>query len=80
MLNKSKLRNKTAYDKNINPIKLKINDKILLSDERRHKHEPIYKGPFLVKHIDSSNITILDPETQKTKIVHKNNANKHIRS
>lgn len=78
-LENSKIRNKINYDKSINPINLNINDKVLIVDETRNKHDPIYKGPYLIQQIDNCNVTILNPLNQKTKLVHKNNIRKYIK-
>lgn len=78
LIEKSKLRNKNNYDKNSKPIELKIGDKVILLDETRHKLQPIYKGPFLVHKIEDYNIEILDVNTSKTKIVHKDNIRKYM--
>lgn len=77
LLEKSKCRAKRAYDTKINPLELKINDRVKLINENRHKHDHMYKGPFIVIGIESPNVTIIDPTTNKTKITHKNNVRKY---
>lgn len=78
-LNNSKIRTKQYYDKQANPLNLKINDTVLVTDETRTKFNPLYKGPFKVVNIDSHNVTIFDPNTKKTKVVHKNNVRKYLK-
>lgn len=79
LLENSKIRNKNNYDKSIKPINLNINDKVLIVDETRNKHNPIYKGPYVIELIDECNVTIFDPKKQKTKLVHKNNIRKYMK-
>lgn len=78
LLEKTKIRSKKQYDKTANPIDININDKVMLSNENRHKHDPLYKGPFIVTNINSPNVTITDPKTNQEKTVHKNNIRKYI--
>lgn len=78
LLEKNKHLTKLRYDQTTNPINLKINDKILLRQEARTKFDPIYKGPFIITKINRENIEILDLDSKKTKIVHKNNIVKFI--
>lgn len=63
------------YDRGLNPIVVGVGDKVLLRDEARHKHESIFKGPYVVTEINEPNLTIKD-QNGRTKIVHKNNVNK----
>ncbi|KAJ6649012.1 hypothetical protein Bhyg_04244, partial [Pseudolycoriella hygida] len=52
LLNKAKLRNKLVYDKNDNPIKLNIGDKVVVTnDDKKQKHEQSYLGPFKIVEI-----------------------------
>lgn len=78
LIEKSKLRNKQYYDKMAKPNDFKVSDKILIIDETRHKHEPIYKGPYIIDKINDCNLEIIDINTNKRKIVHKNNARKYL--
>lgn len=78
LLQKTKQLIKQTYDKHSNPIKIKINDKILLVDETRHKLDPIYKGPFIITQIIEPNVEILDINSNKRKTVHKNQIRKYI--
>lgn len=77
LLERNKKRSKEIYDRRINPINIKLHDTVMVRDETRHKHDPIFKGPYLVVEISDPNVTILDQKTNKTKIVHKNNINKY---
>lgn len=78
LIEKSKLKNKAIYDQKSKPIDLKVNDKIILVNENRNKHESLYKGPFIITKIIESNIEILDINSKKTQIVHKNNVRKYL--
>lgn len=77
LLNKTKLNTKAQFDKKSKPLELNINDQVVLKNEARHKHEALFKGPYLVKEINNPNIVILDKNTNKTKTVHKNNIRKY---
>lgn len=79
LLEKNKLRVKTTYDLNLNPIKIRLNDHVMVRDETSHKHESKFKGPYLVIGIEEPNVTILDEKTRKTRTVHKNNVNIFIK-
>lgn len=74
----AKNRNKQIFDKNCNPSNIKIGDKIVTIREQRTKLDPLYNGPFQVIKILHPNIEILDINTGKTKIIHKNNCRKYI--
>lgn len=76
LLEKNKANVKIRHDAHkSNPIKLRINDKVMVRDGARHKHDAIFKGPYLVIAIDEPNITIQDEKSKKTRTVHKNNVN-----
>lgn len=72
LLEKSKFRNKHYYDKTAKNVIFKTNDKVNLLKEPYDKHKQTYTGPFIVKKLIEPNIEIVDPQTNKTKIVHKN--------
>lgn len=77
LLNKAKIRNKLNFDKNCNPINLtKGNTVVVTNDGRKQKHEPTYKGPFIVDSINESNVMIKDPRDHKLKEIHKNRLRK----
>lgn len=76
LIENSKIRSKIEYDKRINPIDLKIGDRVMERDMASHKHEPLFRGPFIVDRIEGSNVTIVDTTTNKSRIVHKNKINK----
>ncbi|XP_067633073.1 retrovirus-related Pol polyprotein from transposon 412 isoform X3 [Eurosta solidaginis] len=71
-----KLKNQTGYNKSSQPISVKVFDKVLLEKEPRDKHSSIYIGPYTVIGIDGVNVTLIDDETKKKKIVHKNRIRK----
>lgn len=76
-LEKSKETNKTAYDTKTNSIQIKINDKILLQSGARHTLDSIYTGPYIVKNITDTNVTIFDEKSKKYQTVHKNRIRKY---
>lgn len=76
-IDKHTISNKSQYDKKNNPIDLKLGDNVLVIDETRHKFDPIYKGPFIVTHIDSYNVKLLDLKSKKHFVVHKNRVSKY---
>lgn len=63
------------HDEHLNPCNIKLNDKVMLRNEARHKHEPMFKGPYIVIGIDEPNAIIKDENSNKTRTVHKNNLN-----
>lgn len=67
---------KSIYDRNINPLEVKIGDKVLLRNEARGKHESMFRGPYLVVRINEPNVEILDEKTNRAKTVHKNNVSR----
>lgn len=76
LINKHKERNKIFYDKSSKPIKLQINDKVLIQKQPYDKHRNIYKGPFSITKIDGANVTIFNNETKQDETVHKNRIRK----
>lgn len=71
-LDKYKIRNKKLFDKKANPIDIKINDLVLITDEARHKLDPLFNGPFIVKNINNCNVTLEDRNKLKEFVIHKN--------
>lgn len=71
LIDKVKASNKKAFDKKINPIKLKIGDMIKIHKEPYDKFKYIYDGPYKIKSIDGSNVEILLEDGTPYKI-HKN--------
>lgn len=65
---KHKVQNETGYNRDSQPISVKVHDKVLLQKEPREKHTSIYQGPHVVTKIDGVNITYFD----KTKKQRKN--------
>lgn len=71
LLEKSKLNNKKSYDKNVNPLNVKVGDKVLIEIEPYDKHRQKYAGPYIIKSMDNVNVEIEIPPN-KTKCIHKN--------
>lgn len=71
LIEKVKCANKKAYDKNANPIKLKIGDLVKIVKEPYEKFKFIYDGPYEVKKIDNKNVEIMLENGSNYKI-HKN--------
>lgn len=71
LIEKVKIANKKAYDKSLNPIKLKIGDLVKIVSEPYEKFNYIYDGPYEVKKIDDKNVEIILENGQNYKI-HKN--------
>lgn len=71
LIEKYKLKMKAQYDNNLRTFDIKIGDKIKIRDDSSHKLEPVYRGPFLVKNIDNSNIIALNEKKNKLVSVHK---------
>lgn len=72
LLIKNKIKSKLSLSGNLNPIDVKLGDKVLLIDETRRKHDPIFTGPYTVTQINHPNVTIVDEQSKSTKTVHKN--------
>lgn len=71
LIDKVKIANKKSYDKNINPIKLKIGDLVKIVKEPYDKFKFIYDGPYEIKQIDDKNVEIILENGSNYKI-HKN--------
>lgn len=69
MIIRHKNENKNIFDKKARPINLKMNDKILLCENSRHKHEVISSGPYIVLSLDDKNIKMKNVNSNKTKII-----------
>lgn len=48
LIDRMKENNKRYFDKKLNPLELKINDKVLVRKGPYKKHEGMYAGPFVV--------------------------------
>ena len=72
LLQKAKVRNKRYYDQHAKPLQVQPGDKVLLTNDGRHKFDPVHLGPFLVERVEDLNVYIKDIKTQKSKVVHKN--------
>jgi hypothetical protein len=79
LLEISKLKNKRHYDKNSNIISLAIGDKVLVTNEESHKLDKKFLGPFEVSKIIDKNVEVIDKDTNKTIIIHKNRVKKYIK-
>ena len=69
----SKIRSKHYYDRNTNPVKFNIGDRVLLLDEARKdgKLSELWRGPFMIKEIVSEVNTKIQVG-KSDKIVHNN--------
>lgn len=76
LIEKAKLRNKKIFDRTSNPLIINVNDEVLVQKEPYNKFKPIYAGPFIVKSVADPNVQILDPNSNKTIIIHKNRLRK----
>lgn len=72
LLELSKKKVKTAYDRNVRQLGFNVIDKVLLKKECRNKFEPLYTGPYIITEIDNVNATIVNLCNKKTQTVHKN--------
>lgn len=66
---KTKEKQKITYDNKSKPIRIEVNDLVLLRNEAAHKLEPLYEGPYKVKSISQPNCTIIN-EKNKEYVVH----------
>lgn len=71
LLERKESRQKVVNEK-INPIDLRIGDHIYITNENRKKLDPFYLGPYIVKEINSPNCTIVNENTNKQTVIHKN--------
>lgn len=71
LIEKIKNTNKKEYDKNINPIKLKLGDMVKIVKQPYDKFNFIYDGPYRVRNIDGSNVEI-EMKNEKLYKIHKN--------
>lgn len=76
LIEKHKTRNKNYYDLHSKPIKLQINDNVLLQKEPYDKFKSIYDGPYIITNIDGVNVTIYNNVSKREKTVHKNRVRK----
>lgn len=72
MLIQNKMKTKAIYDRHTNPLILNIGDKVMTRNEAGHKHEAVYKGPYVVTEVQEPNVKLRD-ENGREKFVHKNN-------
>lgn len=75
LIDKNKIIIKQQHDKNLNPISIKVNDLVLISNEARHKLEPWFKGPYKVVEIKDLNC-VLEDNNSKQFLIHKNRLKK----
>lgn len=71
LIEKVKQRNKKTYDKNVNPIKLKIGDLVKIVKHPYEKFKYIYDGPYKINEINNNNVKI-ELENGKLYEIHKN--------
>lgn len=65
---KQKERNKQQYDKKANPLKLQVNDLVLLYNENKtHKFDNSYIGPYRVEKIISPTVIIIRKDNKSVK-------------
>lgn len=76
LIEKSKQTNKKSYDKNINPINLKIGDLVKIIKQPYDKFKYIYDGPYEVKNIYGKNVEI-ELENGNLYEIHKNRVLKY---
>lgn len=77
LLKMAKSKYKEYYDDNLNKLQVKVNDKILITNEDRHKLEKLYLGPFTVTKVFDKNVEFIDEAKGKISIVHKNRVKKY---
>lgn len=66
----SKVDRKSRYDRYVNPVRYKPNDKILIKNETGNKLKQLYSGPYTVIRDLSPNVEV--EIKGKTDIIHKN--------
>lgn len=71
ILEKLKIRNKEYYDKDAKPTPIKQDDLVLIKRQPYDKFKSVYKGPYKVDSVSGSNVTIIDKDTKKKILVHK---------
>lgn len=76
LLEKSKIRNKILYDKNTDPIKISIGDRVYVNQMPYNKHKPIRTGVYDVIAVKHPNVEIRNPKTGKNQLVHKDRITK----
>lgn len=74
-LEKSKMKRKSNYDKNIKPQTLEPGDLVLIEKNVRHKLDPLYKGPFKVNSVEEPNV-IVTGVNDKNILLHKDKVKK----
>lgn len=68
-IQQQKHQNKQAYDRKINPLQLQINDLVLLINEnKKHKFDNSYIGPFRVEKIISPTVVIVRIQNKSVKV------------
>lgn len=77
LLEITKRNNKAQYDRNVNPIILKINDNVLVRNNSGKKLDNVMLGPFIVNKVLETNVELLDKVNNKKILVHKNRIRKY---
>ena len=71
LLDKQKIDRNNKHETQARPIEIKLNDKVMITNENRNKLNPVYKGPYTVVAINHPNVTISN-ENAEPYTVHKN--------
>lgn len=77
LLTSQKIKQNQKQEIYANPIDIKLEDKVLVTNENRHKLDPVYKGPYIVKNINHPNVTLVDEKNNRL-VIHKNRLVKAI--
>lgn len=72
LLERSKTARIKNHSQNVNPIDVKLHDKVYLKKENRKKLDNVYSGPYEIIAIEHPNVTIKNCLTNENQIVHKN--------
>lgn len=64
------MNNKKQYDKTITNHNFKVYDLVYIQNEPFDKKKNVNSGPYLIEEIDMPNVKIIDPKTNKSKVIH----------
>lgn len=73
-LEKEKAIQKRKYDVTANPLKIEIGEHVKITNEKRNKYDPKYKGPYTVIKTEEPNIYIQKQGQKKIKKIHMDRA------
>lgn len=76
IIEKIKNKSKLYYDKNVNPIDVKVGDQVKIKKEPYNKFKQIYDGPFEILDIEHPNV-IVKLENGKPYKIHKDRIRKY---